>query len=90
MQFLYRRHLAARCSKGITMPLQSSPFPGDVGIAIVAQHSRQRFRRRRQEPLHSVETFRDLQSEATEWRRYLHQNPELGMEYTTQLSWPRN
>ncbi|MER8752590.1 M20 family metallopeptidase [Mesorhizobium sp. M1050] len=27
--------------------------------------------------MHSVETFLDLQSEATEWRRYLHQNPEL-------------
>lgn len=27
--------------------------------------------------MHSVETFRDLQSEAVEWRRYLHQNPEL-------------
>lgn len=27
--------------------------------------------------MHSVETFRDLQREATEWRRYLHQNPEL-------------
>ncbi|MER8805138.1 M20 aminoacylase family protein [Mesorhizobium sp. M0998] len=27
--------------------------------------------------MHNVETFRDLQSEATEWRRYLHQNPEL-------------
>lgn len=25
----------------------------------------------------SVETFRNLQSEATEWRHYLHQNPEL-------------
>ncbi|MCK1526196.1 amidohydrolase [Bradyrhizobium sp. 182] len=24
-----------------------------------------------------VETFRNLQSEATEWRRYLHENPEL-------------
>ncbi|MER9178636.1 M20 family metallopeptidase [Mesorhizobium sp. M0955] len=28
--------------------------------------------------MHSVETFRDLQTEATEWRRYLHQHPELG------------
>lgn len=28
--------------------------------------------------MRSVETFWDLQSEATEWRRYLHQNPELG------------
>ncbi|WP_432284889.1 M20 aminoacylase family protein [Aminobacter sp. BA135] len=28
--------------------------------------------------MHSVETFRDLQGEAAEWRRYLHQNPELG------------
>ncbi|WP_192244539.1 M20 aminoacylase family protein [Mesorhizobium silamurunense] len=27
--------------------------------------------------MHSVETFRDLQREATEWRRYLHENPEL-------------
>ncbi|UVK48702.1 amidohydrolase (plasmid) [Mesorhizobium sp. AR07] len=27
--------------------------------------------------MHSVEAFRDLQGEATEWRRYLHQNPEL-------------
>ena len=27
--------------------------------------------------MHSVETFRDLQSEATAWRRYLHQHPEL-------------
>ena len=27
--------------------------------------------------LHSVETFRDLQSETTAWRRYLHENPEL-------------
>ncbi|MDX8457153.1 M20 aminoacylase family protein [Mesorhizobium sp. VK9D] len=26
----------------------------------------------------SVETFRNLQREATEWRRYLHENPELG------------
>ncbi|MER9477592.1 amidohydrolase, partial [Mesorhizobium sp. M0520] len=25
----------------------------------------------------SVETLRDLQREATEWRRYLHENPEL-------------
>ncbi|MER8370977.1 M20 aminoacylase family protein [Mesorhizobium sp. M1378] len=30
--------------------------------------------------MHSVETFRDLQSEANEWRRYLHQNPELGYQ----------
>lgn len=28
--------------------------------------------------MHSVETFRNLQGESTEWRRYLHQNPELG------------
>ncbi|TIM41535.1 MAG: amidohydrolase [Mesorhizobium sp.] len=28
--------------------------------------------------MQSVEAFRDLQGEATEWRRYLHQNPELG------------
>jgi amidohydrolase len=27
--------------------------------------------------MHGVEAFRDLQGEATEWRRYLHQNPEL-------------
>ena len=27
--------------------------------------------------MHTVATFRNLQSEATEWRRYLHQNPEL-------------
>lgn len=27
--------------------------------------------------MHSVETFRGLQSDATEWRRYLHENPEL-------------
>lgn len=27
--------------------------------------------------MHSVETFRDLQSETTAWRRYLHENPEL-------------
>ncbi|MER9191431.1 M20 aminoacylase family protein [Mesorhizobium australicum] len=27
--------------------------------------------------MHSVEAFRDLQSEAIGWRRYLHQNPEL-------------
>ncbi|MFK4719200.1 amidohydrolase [Bradyrhizobium niftali] len=27
--------------------------------------------------MRSVEAFRDLQSEATEWRRYLHRNPEL-------------
>ncbi|MCK1417839.1 amidohydrolase [Bradyrhizobium sp. CW4] len=27
--------------------------------------------------MHSVETFRPLQSEATSWRRQLHQNPEL-------------
>ncbi|VIO71683.1 M20 aminoacylase family protein [Bradyrhizobium ivorense] len=27
--------------------------------------------------MHSVDTFRDLQREATEWRRYLHENPEL-------------
>lgn len=27
--------------------------------------------------MRSVETFRDLQSEATVWRRYLHENPEL-------------
>lgn len=27
--------------------------------------------------MHSVETFRPLQSEATSWRRHLHQNPEL-------------
>ncbi len=26
------------------------------------------------------ESFRDLQSEATDWRRYLHQNPELGYQ----------
>ncbi|MCK1699426.1 M20 aminoacylase family protein [Bradyrhizobium sp. 144] len=28
--------------------------------------------------MRSVETFRDLQTEVTEWRRYLHRNPELG------------
>lgn len=27
--------------------------------------------------MHGVETFRDLQREATAWRRYLHENPEL-------------
>ncbi|MER9020049.1 M20 aminoacylase family protein [Mesorhizobium sp. M0898] len=27
--------------------------------------------------MRSIETFRDLQSEATEWRRYIHENPEL-------------
>ncbi|TIO28625.1 M20/M25/M40 family metallo-hydrolase, partial [Mesorhizobium sp.] len=27
--------------------------------------------------MHQVEEFRDLQNEATEWRRYLHRNPEL-------------
>ncbi|MGY4485313.1 metal-dependent amidase/aminoacylase/carboxypeptidase family protein [Bradyrhizobium sp. LM3.2] len=27
--------------------------------------------------MHGVDTFRDLQREATEWRRYLHENPEL-------------
>lgn len=27
--------------------------------------------------MHSFETFQDLQKEATEWRRYLHENPEL-------------
>ncbi|UCI34899.1 M20 aminoacylase family protein [Mesorhizobium sp. B4-1-4] len=27
--------------------------------------------------MHSVETFRNLHGEATEWRRYLHQHPEL-------------
>ncbi|WGR73031.1 MULTISPECIES: M20 aminoacylase family protein [unclassified Bradyrhizobium] len=27
--------------------------------------------------MHSVDTFRDLQVEATEWRHYLHENPEL-------------
>lgn len=30
--------------------------------------------------MHSVETFRALQSEATEWRRYLHRNPELDFQ----------
>ncbi|MFK0692093.1 M20 aminoacylase family protein [Mesorhizobium sp. IMUNJ 23033] len=30
--------------------------------------------------MHSVDTFRRLQDEATQWRRYLHQNPELGYE----------
>ncbi|RRH89369.1 amidohydrolase [Mesorhizobium tamadayense] len=31
-----------------------------------------------------VETFRDLQREVTEWRRYLHENPELDFrEYNT-------
>lgn len=28
----------------------------------------------------TVETFRYLQSEVTEWRRYLHRNPELRYE----------
>lgn len=28
--------------------------------------------------MRSVEAFRDLQKEATAWRRYLHENPELG------------
>lgn len=27
--------------------------------------------------MHDIEVFRDLQGEATEWRRYLHENPEL-------------
>lgn len=27
--------------------------------------------------MHTVETFKDLGSEVTEWRRFLHQNPEL-------------
>ncbi|NOJ50878.1 M20 aminoacylase family protein [Bradyrhizobium archetypum] len=27
--------------------------------------------------MHGIETFQDLQREATEWRRYLHENPEL-------------
>ncbi|MGY3372084.1 amidohydrolase [Bradyrhizobium sp. GM2.4] len=27
--------------------------------------------------MHSVEAFRDLEQEATAWRRYLHENPEL-------------
>ncbi|TIL78192.1 MAG: amidohydrolase, partial [Mesorhizobium sp.] len=27
--------------------------------------------------MHRVEEFRDLQIEATEWRRYLHRHPEL-------------
>lgn len=27
--------------------------------------------------MHSVDTFRDLQSEVAAWRRYLHENPEL-------------
>ncbi|MER8627919.1 M20 aminoacylase family protein [Mesorhizobium sp. M1143] len=27
--------------------------------------------------MHKVDSFRDLQQEATEWRRYLHENPEL-------------
>ncbi|RWO86340.1 M20 aminoacylase family protein [Mesorhizobium sp.] len=27
--------------------------------------------------MHSIETFRDLQGEATAWRHYLHENPEL-------------
>ncbi|RUX46268.1 amidohydrolase, partial [Mesorhizobium sp. M4A.F.Ca.ET.050.02.1.1] len=30
--------------------------------------------------MYSVDTFRHLQEEATQWRRYLHQNPELGYE----------
>ncbi|MER9362913.1 M20 aminoacylase family protein [Mesorhizobium sp. M0500] len=30
--------------------------------------------------MHNVETFRDLQREATEWRRYLHENPELDFQ----------
>ncbi|WP_407169172.1 M20 aminoacylase family protein [Bradyrhizobium sp. ORS 111] len=30
--------------------------------------------------MRSVEAFRYLQSEVTEWRRYLHRNPELGYE----------
>lgn len=28
--------------------------------------------------MHNVEAFRDLQREATAWRHYLHENPELG------------
>ncbi|MER9108071.1 M20 family metallopeptidase [Mesorhizobium sp. M0848] len=30
--------------------------------------------------MQSVEAFQDLQGEATEWRRYLHQHPELGYQ----------
>lgn len=30
--------------------------------------------------MHNVESFRDLQLEATEWRRYLHENPELDFQ----------
>ncbi|MDA9536985.1 amidohydrolase [Bradyrhizobium sp. CCBAU 21362] len=30
--------------------------------------------------MRNVETFRDLQREATEWRRHLHENPELGFQ----------
>ncbi|MGY3573063.1 M20 aminoacylase family protein [Bradyrhizobium sp. USDA 4504] len=33
--------------------------------------------------MRNVETFRDLQGEATEWRRYLHQNPELDYRLQT-------
>ncbi|MER9921314.1 amidohydrolase, partial [Mesorhizobium sp. M0090] len=35
----------------------------------------------------SIETFRELQREATEWRRYLHENPELDyrLEYTAKF-----
>lgn len=38
--------------------------------------------------MQSVETFRYLQGEATEWRRYLHRIPSSVMEYTTQLTLP--
>lgn len=27
--------------------------------------------------MHNIDTFWDLQREATAWRRYLHENPEL-------------
>ncbi|APO69830.1 peptidase M20 family protein (plasmid) [Rhizobium gallicum] len=30
--------------------------------------------------MHAVENFSDLQREVTEWRRYLHQNPEVGYQ----------
>ncbi|MDX8522752.1 M20 aminoacylase family protein [Mesorhizobium dulcispinae] len=30
--------------------------------------------------MQTVETFRDLQGEVTEWRRYLHENPELDFQ----------
>ncbi|WP_316398941.1 M20 aminoacylase family protein [Bradyrhizobium sp. 33ap4] len=36
--------------------------------------------------MHSLETFRDLQREATVWRHYLHENPELDYRLHTTAS----